>query len=145
MLKRITSFSVAVLLLLAVPVLFESCKKDESQIPEAHLDIYIHINDPAFINLNAVGGWVYVTGGVRGIVVYRKSISEFMAYDRACTYDPNNPSEYVKVDSSQVMVKDDHCGSKLLLSDGYVVNGPASLPLKSYQTSFDGNVVHIWN
>ena len=76
------------LIFLAVFVSIPSCKKDNANnpIPDTTVDVYIYISNPSYLSLTAIGGWAYVSGGVRGLLVYRKSNSEFMAYDRNCTY-----------------------------------------------------------
>lgn len=125
---------------------FSNCRKDEgSSIPIVAVDIYIYTSDPSFINLNAVGGWVYITGGVRGILVYRKSTTEFMAYERNCTYQSNDICATVIVDASNIIAKDTCCNSQFSMVDGSVIQAPAALPLKYYNTSFDGNILHIYN
>jgi nitrite reductase/ring-hydroxylating ferredoxin subunit len=126
-------------------LLITSCKKDDTGIPYVRVDIYIYTTDPNFVNLNAVGGWVYITGGSRGIIVYRSSNTEFKAYDRHCPYKPEDACGRVEVDSSNIQVVDPCCGSKFLLPDGGVTQGPAGMPLKSYGTSFDGSVLHIYD
>jgi Rieske Fe-S protein len=136
--------------LFLLPVLFlasSSCKKGTPQgVPLVTVDIRMYSSDPSFINLNSPGGWVYISGGNRGIVVYRRSLSDFAAYDRTCTYNPSDQNELVKVDvSNNVILSDAHCGSKFLITDGSVNQGPATLPLKSYTTSYDGNMLHIYN
>ena len=129
-----------------VTLLF-SCKKKEQQeyVPNVPVDIYMYASSPSFVNLNAVGGWLYANGGAKGIVIYRKSNSEFMAYDRNCTYQPNNSCAKVEIDSTSLIAKDNCCGSEFLMTDGSVLKSPASLPLKQYQASFDGNILHIFN
>lgn len=125
-----------------------SCKKDTpNNVPNTAVDIYLYINEPSNVNLTAIGGWVYITGGVRGILVYRKSPSEFMAYDRNCTYQSNDPypCATVDVDPSNIIVTDTCCNSKFSIFDGSVTQGPAGLPLKAYNTTFDGNTLHIYN
>lgn len=125
-----------------------SCKKQQttSSVPLANVDINLYINTPTYINLNATGGWLYITGGVRGILVYRASSSEFKAYDRNCTYQPSNPCSTVKVDNSNIIIRDSSCcNSAFSIVDGSVIQGPAVLPLKAYNTSFDGNILHIFN
>ncbi len=134
-------------LLLCVAMLQPSCKKEKQDlIPNAYVDIYIYSNDPNFININATGGWVYITGGVKGIIVYRKSFNEFMAYERNSPYQPSQGCS-VTVDASSNVFIDDKCsGSQFLITDGSVTKGPATLPLKGYKTSWDGsNVLHIYN
>ncbi|MDF2438248.1 MAG: hypothetical protein K0Q95_2624 [Bacteroidota bacterium] len=123
-----------------------SCKKENNNnVPNTPVDIYIYTNNPSFVNLSVVGGWVYVTGGIRGILVYRKSTSEFMAYDRNCTYQPDQPCATVVMENTNISATDTCCHSRFSIYDGTVYQGPASVPLKAYATSFDGSVLHIYN
>lgn len=124
-----------------------SCKKDESNnVPNVLVDFTIYITDPQFSALNAVGGHVYVTGGVKGIVVYRHTLDEFFAIERNCSYQASNGNQ-VSVDSTGIFLKDPACGSKFYMTDGgSVANGPATVPLKRYNTTYDGtSAVHIYN
>jgi nitrite reductase/ring-hydroxylating ferredoxin subunit len=122
------------------------CKKDTNNgVPITPVDIYLYTNNPSFVNLNGVGGWVYVTGGVRGILIYRKSPSEFMAYDRNCTYQSSDACATVVVDATNILATDTCCHSKFSMYDGSVTQAPAGLPLKAYNTTYDGNVLHIYN
>lgn len=130
---------------LLVVLLFSNCKKETPGVPYVYVNLQLYPSDPQYINLNAVGGWVYITGGYRGILIYRKSTTEFMAYDRSCTNDPGNADEFVKVDANNIEAVDSHCGSRFIITDGSVTKGPAGLPLKAYQTSFDGAVLRIFN
>lgn len=124
---------------------FSGCKKDNEQIPDVYVDLYIYTTDPAFANLNAIGGYQYFSGGSKGILVYRKSQNEFMAYDRHCPYKVSD-GNIVTVDAnSGLLAVDSKCGSKFLITDGSVNQGPAVNPLKRYQTAFDGTVLHIYN
>lgn len=123
-----------------------TCKKDNNNgVPVAAVDISLYINNPSYVNLNTVGGWVAITGGVRGILVYRSSSSEFKAYDRNCTYQSSNPCAVVSVDATNILAVDTCCHSKFSLFDGSVSQGPATFPLKAYNTTFDGNILRIYN
>lgn len=122
-----------------------SCKKDNDTVPNISVNIVISTTDPHYNDLNAVGGWIYLNGGSRGIIVYRYSMDEFMAYDRHCTYVPLESCAIVEVDQSGIIAEDACCGSKFLLTDGSVIDGPASVPLKTYQTSFNGNDLSVYN
>jgi hypothetical protein len=129
-------------------VLSWGCRKEKNNkdiLPDVSVDVYIYINNPSYINLTVVGGWVYVPGGIRGILVYRKSNSEFIAFERNCTYQPNDPCATVVVDKSSIVAVDTCCHSEFLLSDGSVIKSPATLPLKVYRNTYDGNVLHIYN
>ena len=114
----------------------DSCKK-EDVIPNVYVHEEIYLSDPANVNLNAVGGWIYSSGGVRGIIVYRKSNDEFLAYERNCTYKPSNDCAKVSVDASNIVAVDTCCDSKFQLLDGSVSDGPASYSLKQYTASYD--------
>jgi hypothetical protein len=82
------------ILLLLVLTSFLSCRKNEDEIPNVPVNIYVNTTDPNFVALNAVGGWVYITGGNRGIVVYRKSQTEFVALERTCSYKPSDGHQH---------------------------------------------------
>ncbi len=122
-----------------------SCKKKSADyVPNVAVDIYLYTTDPNFVPLNSIGGYTYLNGGSKGIIVYRKSQTEFMAYDRHCTYNIPAGNQIV-VDASGLIAKDAVCGSQFLLTDGSVNKGPAVNLLKRYQSAFDGTVLHIFN
>lgn len=122
------------------------CKKDNNNaVPNVAVDIYVYTNNPSFVDVSIVGGWVYITGGVRGILLYRKSSTEFMAYDRNCTYQSSQPCATVVMESNNIAATDTCCHSRFSIYDGSVYQGPAGLALKSYNTTYDGNVLHIYN
>lgn len=116
-------------------------------MPYAPVDIYINTSLPAYSNLNIIGGWVYVTGGNDGIIVYRQSYEVINAYERKCTYQLPNSCGYGVVDSSNFYVECDCDGTKYSIFDGSVIEGPATISLYQYRTSFDPNSgqLHIFN
>jgi len=128
---------------------FSNCDKDDSvsPVPNKYINIYINPNSTQYINLNTVGGWVYLTDGVggKGLIVYRIGIDEFKAFDRTCTYDADLTDAIVEVEPSGITVIDSLCGSRYILLDGSVATGPATIPLKEYRTTYDGNLLHIYN
>lgn len=134
------------LLILLTGIELLSCKKrDSGDIPNVPVDIYIYTTDPLFFNLQVPGGWEYITGGSRGILVYRVTNSEFMAFDRHCPYMPENPCGQIAVNSTNISAVDSCCGSQFSIVDGSIQKGPATLPLRQYQAAFDGTVLHIFN
>ena len=134
-------------LILSLSLFSGSCTKDNNNnIPLVNVDLFLHTTDPLFISLNAVGGWIYLNGGSRGLIVYKASNTEFKVYDRHCTYEPSNACALVSVEANNILGFDDCCGSRFILAaDGSVSNGPAVIPLKQYRTTFDGSVLHISN
>ncbi|HDQ16455.1 MAG TPA: hypothetical protein ENN45_05295 [Bacteroidetes bacterium] len=132
------------IILLVFTSAFFSCQKDTHPVPNVYVNIYINVTSTQYIELNNIGGWLYLTGGYNGIIVYRRSLNEFMAFDRACPHHPYN-SPALDVDASGMLAECSDCGSSFLLYDGTVVQGPANLPLKAYRTIFDGIHLRIYN
>ena len=126
-------------------ILLTGCNTNTSEIPNIPVDIYIYPSQPLYFELNAIGGWMYINGGVRGIIVYRKSLNEFIALERNCSFDPFEECATVYVDQSNIFATDSCCQSQFLILDGQVINPPAILPLKQYNTYYDGNMLHIYN
>lgn len=127
-------------------IIIPQCKKDnQDEIPYAYVNFYINLNSTQYIDLNNIGGYAYLTGGVRGIIIYRRSVDEFKAYERNCPYQPYNTCANVNVDPSAIMAIDTCCGSQFLLLDGSIIQGPSTYLLKQYRTSFDGTTLHVFN
>lgn len=129
-----------------IGMVFISCNRERNNIiPNVLVDIEININNPEYINLMAVGGSMYLSGGSRGIVVYRYSQDTFVAFDRHCPYNPSDEGQVTLDTSSAVILKDHSCGSQFLITDGSLYSGPATNSLKRYQTFFDGTILRIYN
>ena len=121
-------------------------KEDHDSIPEVAVSLSIDVNSTMYIELNTIGGWVYLTGGYRGIIVYRVDVDEFVAYDRACPFDPYVKISRITMDPSGITCSDTaSCDSKFGILDGSVIDGPATIPLKRYYTYYDGNMLTINN
>lgn len=128
-------------------VLLFGCKDEftGSNIPNVPVNIYISTQDPEFIDLTTPTGWVYVTGGSRGIIIYRINQDEFKAYDRHCTFNPTNSCAIVEMDLSNVTLSDACCGSIFSVFSGIPNQGPAVQRLREYQTAFDGTTLRVFN
>ncbi|MCB9194683.1 MAG: Rieske 2Fe-2S domain-containing protein [Flavobacteriales bacterium] len=124
-----------------------SCNRNSNQMPYVPVDIYINTNLPAYSNLTIIGGWVYVSGGNNGIIVYRQSYESIVAFERKCTYQLPNSCGYGVVDSTNFYVECDCDGTKYSIFDGSVIEGPAPYSLYQYRSSFDSNSgqLHIYN
>ncbi len=131
---------------LALALLLPGCRKSQpGGVPLVPVDIAINVNNPEYIDLAVPGGWLYLTGGSQGLIVYRVSNNEFRAMDRHCPYQASNLCR-VSVDSSEVVARDQGCcGSAFLVTDGSVIQGPSALPLQRYNTSFNGTILRIYN
>lgn len=122
-----------------------TCKKDYYQ---SFPNIVVNISLSIDTDLSSLGiGSAMVSpipGGVKGIIIYRSDLYEYAAYDRLCTNFPNDTCA-VEIDDSKIIAESPCSGSKFLLIDGSVLNGPARYPLKRYTTTIERNRLFISN
>jgi nitrite reductase/ring-hydroxylating ferredoxin subunit len=90
-------------------------------------------------------GWDTIAGGYKGIIIYKESSSSYIAYERACPYDPLEDCSLIEVEVSGVTVIDSCCDSRYLMMDGTVFSGPSLMSLKRYNTYYDGQRLNIRN
>lgn len=124
--------------------LLMQCRRDEDLVPFVAVDLYLNINEPQFFDLYPIGGWIYYTGGSRGLIVYRKSMDEFMVYDRHSPYNVGAGC-IVEVDQDGILINDPCSDSQWIITDGSLVSGPASTSLTTYETTFVDPNLHIYN
>jgi hypothetical protein len=116
----------------------------QSGVPNVAVNIEINLNDISNVDLKLIGGYIYVDGGVRGIIVRHESQNLYKAYDRNCTYQPSDPKAIVDVHTTGFYLEDISCGSTFDLN-GFPTGGPAEFPLKEYSVSLAGDILFIFN
>lgn len=131
------------ILLLMVLVFGTQCNRNRF-IPYVPVDFEINLNLPAYQPLTAVSGWITVSGGSRGIIIYRLNQDEFIAYDRHSTYEVDAACQ-VAVEEDNILITDPCSGSQWVITDGSVASGPAELPLQRYQTFWSPPILRIVN
>lgn len=145
---------ISILILVFVVSFFSFCKKKSKTVQDniayQTVNITLYPNDPLNFKLQTAGGWVYINGGVNGIIVYRKTMTnsptDFIALERTSTSLPDDPNARVKVQTDNFTLKDSISGSKWQIYDGGLISGPAIQNLRLYNTVFDGiNTVTIRN
>lgn len=122
-------------------ILFSACQPNLSDDPIPYIafnDIILNLNLPEFIALRSDGGFKEISGGVRGIIVYRVNSTTYRAYERNCSFQPNEACATVNVHASGLFLNDPCCGSNFNFSDGNPTGGPAWRPLVSYRTQLSG-------
>ncbi|MCK6616983.1 MAG: hypothetical protein L6Q51_05005 [Cyclobacteriaceae bacterium] len=92
--------------------------------------------------LNTDGNSKYFNGGVRGIIVHRVNASTYRAFERNCSFQPNEACATVGVHVSTLFMEDSCCGSTFNFN-GDPTGGPAWRPLRQYQTILSGNELTI--
>jgi hypothetical protein len=147
--------SIAGVTIILLCILITSCNKDNGdRQPLPPTNISIDPNSTIYQELNVVGGWLYldehdrVEPPSRGIIVYRLSTEQFLAFERTPPFKPDsccNPSKTVCtaliVDFPFIL---DTCtSSKYLILDGSPVSGPSSMTLGMYVTEYNGEMLFI--
>lgn len=137
---------IALASLLITVLFFSSCKRDkyEDFVPYVPINITKNINNPELVNLQSIGGWAYINGGSKGLILYRKTENEINCFDRHSTYLPENNC-ITKVDSNNINVLDPCSSSKWNLINGDPIGGEATRSLVSYETDFNGDRITISN
>lgn len=125
----------------------DGCRKKDDVVPYTRVNFTIYLSDPDFVTLQTIGNHVFVTGGVCGIVIYRKSQEEFSALERCCTYNPSERCAVLLDSTNNLALKCPCCGSKFSIWDGSVMSGLAERALTHYQTIFNAeeNSLKVYN
>jgi hypothetical protein len=126
-----------------------SCKKEESvtnhPVPSVPLSLRVYPNDPLNFKIQAIGGWMYFPGGLRGLIIYRKSTEEFVVIERTSSQLPEDDKAIAQVSSDNFTLRDTISDSSWRIVDGGVIKGPAGWPLRLYANNYDGNTLFINN
>lgn len=124
-----------------------ACSRDLSDDPIPIIpfaDVVINLGLPEYFSLQTDGGFKELnTGGVRGIIIYRVNSSTYFAYERNCSYRPNEACATVNVHSSGLFMTDPCCNSSFNFSDGNPSGGPAWRQLQRYRTQLSGSTLTI--
>jgi hypothetical protein len=133
-------------LLLCVLLGIISCKPDYSddEIPYVPFaDIVVNLSLPENFSLQSVGNYKLLNeGGVKGIILYHYSSGTYYAFERNCSYHPNDACSTVDVDITGLRMTDSCCGS-MFDFEGKPISGPAWRPLRRYVTYSSAGQVTI--
>jgi len=122
-------------------------KYNQTPVPNIPFDITIDLNLPSYDALNGTGGWAYANGGSRGIIVYRRAIDEFIAFDRHSPADLDGVcSQPLFPMTSNFLVLKDTCNNATFsLYDGSPMSG-SEFMLRQYIVNYNGsNLLRIYN
>ncbi|MEN8248642.1 MAG: hypothetical protein ABFS32_06895 [Bacteroidota bacterium] len=117
---------------------------DDSEVPHVIVNVEINLNDIDNVDLSQIGGYIYVEGGVRGIILRRESQDIYRAFDRNCTFQPADECAVVDMHTSGFYMEDTCCNSTFDLS-GFPTGGPAEYPLREYGVAVAGDILYIYN
>ncbi|MHB8259910.1 MAG: hypothetical protein ACYDCN_15760 [Bacteroidia bacterium] len=155
----------AFFILMALVLSFLSCKKTTTQHAQNNALLVLaanthftntvllssHPNLAGYPSSDTISN-VAMNAGIRGLLIYRASQTDFYAYERACTYDgtTNANAKVTSATNGSFTCKDNVCGSIFIISDGSGLpsHGPATFALKRYTVNYDPanpNVLTITN
>lgn len=123
-----------------------SCRRGEScDVPIGLTNFKIEPNSAYHSGLNSVGGYEYLTGGHRGVVVVRLAYDQFVAFERTCPIDHNSSVEVVG-DWGGSLLECPSCHTLFVTAnDGLPLDGGATTcPLYQYSTYYRGGVLEIY-
>ncbi len=148
--RPIATFQRSNVVLLLLFALLSSCNDDDgiNQVPIVPFDLTISLDLPLYSSLQSPGGWVYLEGGSRGIVVYRIDATQFAAFDRHCTYQVQEACRInVDPETNITAVDTECCNSEFTLLDGLPQSGPARRPLRRLQAMYNvnNNTLRVFN
>ena len=127
-------------------LVISSCEKEaKSPIPDVPVSFQGYLSQPDFAPLTSINNTVKVANyGYRrhGVLVYRYTEDTFYAFDATCPRDLNDGSVVISNDNPWEAVCPICKTVYSLMNYGSTSNG---LPLKRYQTSFNGTVVSVYN
>lgn len=159
--KKSIRYIATATLAIALVFILANCNKNnnnqQNDIPNVPVSVTVNMNLPEYLSLQSQGGWAYIEGGVKGIVLYHHYDDNFYALERNCPYQPFDSCATVTVELNNVFLRCGHyksdtdttwvpcCNSHFSLEAGYLISGPARYPLKNYRISRSGNVLYVTN
>ena len=134
----------AVLLMLLLSVACSTGPVDDPIPVVPFADLTINLSFPEYQSISFDGGTKGINSvGVRGVIVYRKNASSYIAFERNCSYHPNEACATVNVHTSGLYLTDPCCNSTFSFPDGTPNGGVAWRPLRRYRTELSGSSLTI--
>jgi len=130
--------------------LFFSCSKNElspvSPLPDVVVQEQINLNSISAQELKLGDGrFIYISGGIRGIILYRKSTDIYLAFERKSPYRMEDTCGIITVPSSRFYMEDT-CHKCTFGWEGRPQSGPCRDILKQYKVQFiSSNTLSITN
>lgn len=127
-----------------------SCRSQDDTVscfPNAAISVVLNLNLPAYQNIQAAGGWIYVNeqgSGTRGLIVVRTGAG-FKVYDRNAPHlCPESNTTLNVVDNIKIFCSKDNSEWILLTGEPIKV---AQIPPRTYYSQYNpgNNVLTIYD
>jgi len=126
-------------------VLFSCSKDDEDRIPNVYVNYQITLQE---FNIKSSNGLLLVNKGantgVAGLIIYRKSNIEYVAFDRCSSVNPLQQCAVIP-DDPNLTATDPCSGAKFSLYDGSPAKAPAKRGLKEYNVIISNFTLAVTN
>ena len=142
MIRPLLCRSAGLLALAFLPL--SGCVDTPGVIPYVDVQVDLNLSLPAYNNLNFPNNWLYISGGSRGLIVYRYTLDEFVVLDRHATWDVGAGCQCT-VSPDGYTIEDPCSGSQWYIFDGSIIQGPTTAPLERYTTIWIPPVLSIRN
>jgi hypothetical protein len=154
---NIQNLKASLITLSVLTLIIAGCGKDDGdRQPLPPVNITINPNSTIYQEINFVGGWMYLgeQDGVeepsRGLIVYRMSTDQFLAFERTPPFKPDSCCNATLTNCTALIVDFPHVldtctSSTYLILDGSPVSGPSSMTLGMYVTEYYGDLLFIHN
>lgn len=130
------------------------CKKNKSTeiIPTAPVNQTIDLSLPAYYYMVNPGNVLYLTGGVKGVILVHDFDDNWYAFERTCGYQPLNNCSQIWYDTTSLNFRcgtytgnvfTKCCDSKYFFN-GLPAAGPSVTRLASYRLQKSGNVITVY-
>ena len=124
------------------PLVFDSCEEKEDSVSpngdngsDGPTDFTIDLSDEANKDLTQEGGYIYKND----IIIANLGNSEYIALSKICTHQQCTVS--YKQNQAELVCP---CHGSVFDTDGQVLTGPATTPLKEYKTELNGQKLRIF-
>ncbi len=142
MIRPLLCRSAGLLALAFLPL--SGCVDTPGVIPYVDVQVDLNLSLPAYNNLKFPNNWLYISGGSRGLIVYRYTLDEFVVLDRHATWDVGAGCQCT-VSPDGYTIEDPCSGSQWYIFDGSIIQGPTTAPLERYTTTWIPPVLSIRN
>lgn len=142
MIRPLLCRSAGLLALAFLPL--SGCVDTPGVIPYVDVQVDLNLSLPAYNSLNFPNNWLYISGGSRGLIVYRYTLDEFVVLDRHATWDVGAGCQCT-VSPDGYTIEDPCSGSQWYIFDGSIIQGPTTAPLERYTTTWIPPVLSIRN
>ncbi len=114
-------------------------------LPYVPVNTTIDLTLPESVNLVVPGGWAYVSGGIKGIIIYNMNGTQFKAYERSAPHLPPSSCSQMVVENG-LRMKCQCDDSEFNILNGAPLTSGITYSAREYLvTNLNGTILRITN